>query len=366
MVIHYTAISHVLLDIEGTTCPVSFVADTLFPYALQHLQEFLEQHHQEPAIQDLLWQLADHQRNAPTPTDQPNPSNSSLVPTRGAIAPTPAPVPLIGASDSANCGAPCSDSPPDVGQVPNFGQAPKHTGASSHHQVPPVGAFSREGDGSYGSQTSLSILAHRPMGASLEGHADRDGNPLMDDSTPRYDGTALTMTALPALVAYAKMLIQSDVKVTPLKDLQGRIWSDGYAKGELIAPLFADVPACLQEWNDQGIALAVYSSGSISAQKLLYQFSNAGDIRGLFHHWFDTHLGPKHAPASYQAICQQMGAHPDQVLFISDSPAELEAAQTAGLQVLSSDRPGNPQQTGSSTFPAIQDFHGLTFSLFHS
>ena len=31
-------ISHVLLDIEGTTCPVSFVAGTLFPYAAQHLE----------------------------------------------------------------------------------------------------------------------------------------------------------------------------------------------------------------------------------------------------------------------------------------------------------------------------------------
>jgi enolase-phosphatase E1 len=35
-------IAQVLLDIEGTTCPVSFVADTLFPYASRALGPFLE------------------------------------------------------------------------------------------------------------------------------------------------------------------------------------------------------------------------------------------------------------------------------------------------------------------------------------
>jgi len=34
----------VLLDIEGTTTPVEFVYETLFPFARQHVREFLEQH----------------------------------------------------------------------------------------------------------------------------------------------------------------------------------------------------------------------------------------------------------------------------------------------------------------------------------
>ncbi|MDA7431604.1 acireductone synthase, partial [Synechococcus sp. AH-601-O20] len=35
-------ISHILLDIEGTTCPVSFVTETLFPYAKSELKSFLD------------------------------------------------------------------------------------------------------------------------------------------------------------------------------------------------------------------------------------------------------------------------------------------------------------------------------------
>ncbi|HKQ51212.1 MAG TPA: acireductone synthase [Pyrinomonadaceae bacterium] len=35
----------VLLDIEGTTTPVAFVYETLFPFARRHVREFVEQHY---------------------------------------------------------------------------------------------------------------------------------------------------------------------------------------------------------------------------------------------------------------------------------------------------------------------------------
>src|SRR5262245_3340938 len=33
-----------LLDIEGTTTPIAFVYDVLFPFAREHVREFLERH----------------------------------------------------------------------------------------------------------------------------------------------------------------------------------------------------------------------------------------------------------------------------------------------------------------------------------
>ncbi|QNI98500.1 acireductone synthase [Synechococcus sp. RS9902] len=40
---------HLLLDIEGTTCPVSFVSDVLFPFAKQELSHYIKQHwHKNP------------------------------------------------------------------------------------------------------------------------------------------------------------------------------------------------------------------------------------------------------------------------------------------------------------------------------
>jgi enolase-phosphatase E1 len=47
----------ILLDIEGTTTPVEFVFQTLFPYASRKLEQFLREHAQEPEIESLIQDL---------------------------------------------------------------------------------------------------------------------------------------------------------------------------------------------------------------------------------------------------------------------------------------------------------------------
>src|SRR4029077_19819666 len=55
----------VLLDIEGTTTPVEFVYQTLFPYAGRKLESFLREHAQDPEIQSLIEDLrAQHRMDA--------------------------------------------------------------------------------------------------------------------------------------------------------------------------------------------------------------------------------------------------------------------------------------------------------------
>lgn len=44
----------ILLDIEGTTTPISFVHDVLFPYSRQHLSSYLKQHAGSPGLVDDL------------------------------------------------------------------------------------------------------------------------------------------------------------------------------------------------------------------------------------------------------------------------------------------------------------------------
>ncbi|MFZ0407826.1 MAG: hypothetical protein WAM11_06935, partial [Cyanobium sp.] len=64
------SISHVLLDIEGTTCPVSFVSDTLFPYAARELGPFLERHHLETRVQELVESVYADWQQDPQPRAQ--------------------------------------------------------------------------------------------------------------------------------------------------------------------------------------------------------------------------------------------------------------------------------------------------------
>ena len=56
-------ITHLLLDIEGTTCPVSFVSDVLFPYARKSLPNFLIKHKEDSAIGEIL-KTAEQEWNA--------------------------------------------------------------------------------------------------------------------------------------------------------------------------------------------------------------------------------------------------------------------------------------------------------------
>lgn len=243
-----TGVHTMLLDIEGTTCPVSFVANTLFPYAREALGPYLERHGGRAELQGLLQDLQTSWANETDP----------------------------------------------------------------------------------------------------EALALREGQPA-EGGTPG------------SLLPYLHWLIRRDRKDSALKDLQGMVWAEGYALGKLEGPLFADVPEALRRWHGQGLQLAVYSSGSVAAQQLLYGHSSAGDLRPLFGHWFDTRTGPKQEPSSYQRIVEALAVAAEAVLFISDATAELEAAAAAGLQVLFSERPGNPEQNAGG-FERIGDYGLLELS----
>ena len=103
--------------------------------------------------------------------------------------------------------------------------------------------------------------------------------------------------------------------------------------------MFADVPRAFERWKAAGKTIAIYSSGSVLAQKLIFKYSNFGDLSGFISDYFDTNVGHKRETESYVKIAAALNHPPKRVAFVSDIPAELDAAQTAGMQtVLSSPR----------------------------
>ena len=132
--------------------------------------------------------------------------------------------------------------------------------------------------------------------------------------------------------------IDEDRKHTALKALQGMVWQAGYRDGDFTAPLYPDVAPALRAWHAAGHALAVYSSGSVPAQKLLFSHTDAGDLCGLFSGYFDTTSGHKRDPDSYRLIADALDRQPGDVLFLSDVVAELDAAREAGLRTVLLDR----------------------------
>ena len=206
------AITAILTDIEGTTTPISFVAEVLFPYARTHLAAFLRDHAEDPAVRESL--------------------------------------------DAARALA---------------------------------------------------------------------GKPELD------------------IAGVTELLIQwidEDRKATPLKDLQGLIWADGYVAGAFQGDLYPDVLPALIQWRESSRGLYIYSSGSVASQRLLFGHSIHGDLIPLFSGYFDTRIGPKIETDSYRRIAAEIGTAPESILFLSDSEKELDAARQAGLQTIRLARDG--------------------------
>jgi enolase-phosphatase E1 len=156
-------------------------------------------------------------------------------------------------------------------------------------------------------------------------------------------------------LTYVHWLMDQDRKSTALKTLQGKIWQEGYRRGELQGEVFDDVPVALKKWTDAGIDVRIYSSGGILAQKLLFSTTHFGDLTRFLKGYFDTTTGPKAEPSSYSTIAAAFGVPQSEILFISDVTRELDAAIATGFQVLLSVRLGNPVQA-AHPYRAISSF----------
>ncbi|WP_168403750.1 acireductone synthase [Erwinia amylovora] len=169
----------------------------------------------------------------------------------------------------------------------------------------------------------------------------RQNLPSFITGNPQQPAVALVLDQLRAEIDRPQATVQEligvlfgfmdeDRKSTALKALQGMVWRDGYLNGSFTGHLYPDVLPALQRWQQLGLGLYVYSSGSVAAQKLLFGYSDAGDITGLFSGYFDTHVGAKREVGAYQSIASQIGLPARQLLFLSDIHQELDAARDAG------------------------------------
>lgn len=75
--------------------------------------------------------------------------------------------------------------------------------------------------------------------------------------------------------------------------MQGHVWEEGFANGDLKADLYPDVQPALASWVSRGLKTYIYSSGSRQAQKNLFAHTETGDLRPLLSGFFDTTSGLK-------------------------------------------------------------------------
>lgn len=162
-----------------------------------------------------------------------------------------------------------------------------------------------------------------------------------------------------AVLAYLHQWLHADVKATPLKTLQGLIWAEGYRETGLRGHVYPDAAAGLRRWHGAGLRLYIYSSGSIEAQRALFQHSTEGDLSALICGNFDTTTGPKREASSYVAIAGAIGLSAGRIVFLSDVDAELDAARHAGMQTIRVLRAADAPAGATTTHPGVTSFDEL-------
>lgn len=183
------------------------------------------------------------------------------------------------------------------------------------------------------------------------------------DSLRAARADAIAETGLPAgasdgeVADALRALMATDVKSTPLKTIQGVIWAEGFAAGDITSQFFDDVPPRLRAWADQGVRIAVYSSGSVASQQPWFRHAPQGDLSTLVEAWFDTvNAGGKKDASSYATIADALSVAPARALFLTDHPEEVAAARAAGWQTVALDRAGEPWAGAAFDGPVVHTF----------
>ncbi|MES2176714.1 MAG: acireductone synthase [Gemmatimonadota bacterium] len=164
-------------------------------------------------------------------------------------------------------------------------------------------------------------------GLRREWDADPEVQALRFTQGDRTSGSFGTM-------AYLTWLMDRDRKSPALKTLQGLVWQRGYQAGTLSSEVYPDVPRAFARWRADGLRIAIYSSGSVLAQRLLFAHTTHGDLTPFIEQYFDTGVGAKQSQDSYVRIAEAMECAGGELLFVSDIIGELHAARAAGIDTL--------------------------------
>lgn len=204
---------------------------------------------------------------------------------------------------------------------------------------------------------TLFPLAFHKMGEFLTSHSKNPQIvPLLNQIQQTLQQENISIVNREDLVSHIRDWINRDLKHPALKELQGFIWESSFQTGEIKADIYPDVLPLLQKWHAAGLILAIYSSGSVFAQKLFFKHTIEGDITPLFSNFFDNKIGYKQDITAYLHIAEVLNFAPWEILFLSDVTQELDAARLAGFQTVHIVRPGTEasmQHFGVSSFEYI-------------
>jgi len=157
--------------------------------------------------------------------------------------------------------------------------------------------------------------------------------------------------------------LMNDEKVPALNELLGMIWKSGYEQDDFKGHIYLDAFHFLRKLNKYKQDLFVFSASPVKAQHLFFQNSDFGDISEWFKGYFDTTIGRKNSAHTYAEILKGLPYRPEEILFLSDVKAELDAAMSQGIKTCQLVRDG---QETSQVHPWIHDMEEFPWRLLRS
>lgn len=198
--------------------------------------------------------------------------------------------------------------------------------------------------------------ATKTVVAALREQADEDKKAEVEGALTIPAGDSEDI--IPDIVKYVEWQTSRDAKTGSLKTLQGLVWAKGYKDGSIKGHVYDDVSKALEQWTEGGRKIYVYSSGSVDAQKMLFEHSEQGDLVKYLAGHYDTKIGAKTEKDSYEAILKNIEVTAEEALFLTDVVAEAKAAKEAGLNVVVLERPGNAElsEDDRKEFTVVKSF----------
>ena len=142
-------------------------------------------------------------------------------------------------------------------------------------------------------------------------------------------------TVIEATVAFVKYCIENKKESSGMTMLRFHMWFDAYRRQYIETPVFSDVAVQIQKWRcDLNIKLHVLSNGWEEATKRFLSQTTHGDLNLLIDGHHDTSLGPLTDPRTFLKVARKLNEPPCNILFLTKSSEEGQAAVRAGLNAV--------------------------------
>lgn len=140
--------------------------------------------------------------------------------------------------------------------------------------------------------------------------------------------------------------IRAGQDISPLRQLQGLIWTEILEQGALRPELDAETVVALTRLAQAGVALYSFGATPVTTQREWLRRGPDRNFEARLAGYFDTRMGGRRDAGSFGRLVAETGLQPEQVLVLSPDTRQLDAARQGWLRTAC---PAVPDEAATGT-----------------